>query len=380
LFRVVIVEDEKPILELMKVVVGRNPHCQIVGAFSNPLEALASLPGLKPDITFLDVEMPRLSGLELAHRMNEIGEESRIVFTTAYREYALEAFNVFAFDYILKPVTPAAIDRITSRLLKEAGRSAPPPASIAAPQASIRCFGSFEVRNPKGELVHWPTRKTEELLAYLLCYPNQECSKWQLMDALWPEMDEERAVHNLHNTVYRLKKLMKEQEMGMDVGKTRDGYLLETLTASYDLLELRQWAAAPDADASADAAQRERLCGLYRGVLLSGKDYMWKLQLEEGYGKQYMNLVHDLASRYVGQEEWAKAEQRLTDCLSLYPLEESIHLLLMEVYAASGRRERIVKHYAGFEEQYRRELGIAPPPDMKSRLAAYVQERTGDRP
>jgi two-component system, LytTR family, response regulator len=376
MFTVVIVEDEKPILELMKVVVGRSPHCRIIGAFNNPLEALEKLPELKPDIAFLDVEMPKLSGIELAQRLNECCEDTRIVFTTAYKEYALEAFRVFAFDYILKPVMTSAIDRITTRLLKEADRtgsaggSAPPE---PVPQASIHCLGSFEVRSPKGELVRWPTRKTEELFAYLLCWPDQDISKWKLMDLLWPEMNEERAIHNLHNTVYRLKKLIKEQDIGMDVVKTGDGYLLKTQDTRYDLLEFLQGMTGQGHKKQAEPERMEALFALYRGPLLGHKDYMWKVQLEESCGKQYRALGCRLAERYMTQGEWSKAEQRLLACLSFYPLEEELHLLLLEVYAAAGKRERITRHFNLFEMQYRKEMGMEVPAEISKKAKMYME-------
>ncbi|MCY9663942.1 response regulator [Paenibacillus alginolyticus] len=373
MFRVVIVEDEKPILELMKVIIGRNPHCTIVGTFSNPLEAVSSLPELRPDIAFLDVEMPRMNGLELAMKLNERQGHTKIVFTTAYKEYALEAFQVYAFDYILKPVTPASIERITNRLLKlmrPADQTEQMEQQIR--HASIRCFGGFEVKNPDGVLVHWPTRKTEELFAFFLCHPRQNVSKWHLADILWPDMLEDRASHNLHNTIYRLKKLMKEQEIGMDIVKTNEGYMLDTQDVRYDLLEF-QSCEAVQADGKQDVAQADRLFAMYRGTLLERKDFLWKSKLEEGYAKQYTALVRGLVGRDVAAQEWGKAEQKLDMYLSIVPLNEEMNQLLMDVYASSGRRERIVKHYASFEELYRRELGIEPPKEMSAKAAAYVE-------
>lgn len=378
MFSVVIVEDEKPILELMKVVVGRNPHCRIIGAFHNPLEALEKLPELQPDIAFLDVEMPRLSGLELAQRLNGCCEGTRIVFTTAYKEYALEAFRVFAFDYILKPVMPAAIERITTRLLKESGRAGTvtPLAPVPVRKAAILCFGGFEVRSPEGELVRWPTRKTEELFAYLLCWPDQDISKWKLMDLLWPDMNEERAIHNLHNTVYRLKKLIKEQDIGMDVVKTGDGYLLKTQNTSYDLLEFLLSMPGPGSIKQAEAERLEALFALYRGPLLGHKDYMWKVQLEESCGKQYRAMGCQLAERYMEQGDWSKAEQRLLTGLSHYPLEEELHLLLLETYAAAGKRERLARHFNLFEMQYRKEMGMEVPVEISRKAKMYMEQTT----
>lgn len=370
MFRVVVVEDEKPILELMKVVIGRNPDLQIVGAYSNPFEALEVFPSLKPDIAFLDVEMPKLSGLELAHRINECCEQTRIVFTTAHKEYALEAFKVFAFDYILKPITPASVQRITDRLLKIMNLTA-----VDSPKnrVSIRCFGGFEVRNAKGLLVRWPTRKTEELFAYLLCYPNQEADKWQLVDALWPDMDVERAVHNLHNTVYRLKKLLKEHEIGLDVGKTGQGYQLETFLTSYDLLEFQGYLPALS-DAQEDISRLDSLCTMYRGHLFERKDYLWKHRLEEEYSKRFMSMAQYLSRLSLARKDWESAEQRLSAYLTLYPFDENMNLQLMKVYVSSGKRDRMTRHYSDFENRYCREFGIAPPREMMELAEAYTEE------
>lgn len=377
MINVVIVEDEKPILELMKVVIGKNPHYNIVGAYSNPVEALARLPELQPDVAFLDVEMPKLGGLELARKIGECCEQTRVIFATAHKEYALEAFNVYAFDYILKPVTPAAVERIAARLMKLDRRISAPvstSASVAVPsarQAFLSCFGGFEVRNAQDELIHWPTRKTEELFAYFLCYSNQDVGKWRLADDLWPEMAEERASSNLYNTIYRLKKTMQSQEIGMDIVKTNDGYMLKTLHVDCDLLEFQRSVPALK-DEAADIPQLERLCSLYRGPLLEHKDYMWKIQLEAGYDKQYRKLALQLIRLYISRDEWSKAERQIEICLTAYPLNEDMHSLLIDVYAASGRKERIAAHYAGFEAQYREELGMVPPAELSSRVAAYL--------
>ncbi|WP_166240934.1 response regulator [Paenibacillus turpanensis] len=371
MFSVVIVEDEKPILELMKVIVGRSPHCRIIASFSNPQEALEQLPELQPDIAFLDIEMPKLSGLELARKLNECCEGTRIVFTTAYKDYALEAFQVFAFDYLLKPVMPDAIDRITSRLLKEAARA---DVSVTpSRKVSIRCFGSFEVRGAEGELVRWPTRKTEELFAYLLCWPNQDISKWKLVDMLWPELDEQRAVHNLHNNVYRLKKLLKEQEIGMGVIRTVDGYMLNTMNVTYDLQEFQDNLPVQGELERSETERLEALCAMYSGPLLGHKDYMWKVQLEENCSKQYRAAGGRLAEQYMAGREWDKAEQRLMSCLSLFPLDEELHLLLLRVLAATGKKEQIARHFSLFVEQHRRELGMEVPVEF-SRKAGLLMK------
>jgi two-component system LytT family response regulator len=118
LFKTVIVEDEIPTLNLMKRVIGQVPYFTITGAFTSSLEALSRLPDLQPDVAFLDVEMPRMNGLQLAEKINEASKHTKIIFMTEHKHYALNAIKVYAFDYILKPVTPTVIEQVASRLLK----------------------------------------------------------------------------------------------------------------------------------------------------------------------------------------------------------------------------------------------------------------------
>lgn len=368
MFNIVIVEDEKPILDLMKFVIGQNPHYKILGAFTNPLEALERMQELRPDVAFLDVEMPKMNGLELAQKMNETLEDTRIVFTTAYTHYALDAFKVYAFDYILKPVTPAAIERITNRLVKQYGSIA--VVDQKRQQVSVKCFGGFEVRNPEGAQVRWPTRKTEELFAYFLCNPEQDVSKWQLADLFWPDMDEERASHNLHNTIYRLKKMLKEHDIGMDILKTNEGYMLDVSNQTYDVLEFLRIDCSLAEEIHGDKA--EYLCSLYKGPLFDKKDYLWKIPLEESFGKWYTSLMFNLVQQDIAEKEWKKAERKLDLYLSLYPLHEGMNQALIDLYANNGSKEQAANHYLRFETIYRQEVGMELPEEMRARLVSYL--------
>ncbi|WP_317891184.1 response regulator [Paenibacillus oceani] len=369
LFQVFIVEDEKPILDLMKVIIGRNPYFTITGTFVSPLEALDHLPRLEPDVAFLDVEMPRMNGLELAQNISRLSERTKIVFTTAYKHYALEAFDVYALDYILKPVTPAAIERVAERLLKLHR-----PVVLNGHRdwtSAIKCFGGLDVRSPEGAPVRFPTRMTEELFAYFLCHPGKEQSKWQLADMLWPDMKEERVSHNLHNTIYRLKKLLKENGIGMDIQKSNEGYLLDTGHVLYDVLAFEKEYDALTGDPK-DAEQAERLCALYKGPLLDGKPYLWKMPLEEAHFNKYTALVRYLLAEDLAKQKWLKAEQRLEAYVSLYPVHEEMNRTLMGLYAMRGDKEKIVRQFSVFEHTYRKVLGLEPPQELRDRVASWL--------
>ncbi|MET3293133.1 UNVERIFIED_CONTAM: two-component system LytT family response regulator [Brevibacillus sp. OAP136] len=363
MFNVVIVEDEMPILELMKYVIGQNRHYRIVGAFTNPFEALECLRDQQPDVAFLDIEMPRMNGLELAQKVNELLAFTKIVFTTAYANYALDAFRVYAFDYILKPITPTAIERLANRLLLLQTHAA--PVEQKGTPVSISCFGGFEVRDPTGALVRWPTRKTEELLAFLLCHFGQDISKWHLIDLLWSDMTVDRAAHNLHNTMYRLKKILKECEIEINILKTIDGYTVESVPCEYDVQLFQKYEAAAS-DEHLDVEKAEQLCALYKGLLLEKKDYLWKVPLEVAFSKQYEALTRRLIDHDLVKGEWKSAEKRLSAFLTVYPLHEEMNMALLQIYTQCGYLPKAEKLYSQLESAYRRELGVDLPWEVRN--------------
>lgn len=97
-----IVDDEPLALELLKSYVKKTPVLELNGAYSSAIEAMKMLPDNPVDLFFLDIQMPELNGLEFSHM---VPEDTRIVFTTAFGQYALDGYKVNALDYLLKPIS-----------------------------------------------------------------------------------------------------------------------------------------------------------------------------------------------------------------------------------------------------------------------------------
>lgn len=97
-----IVDDEPLALDLMESYVKRTPFLKLVARCSNALEVLQVLREEAVDLIFLDIQMPELNGLELSRVLDK---QIKVIFTTAFEQYALEGFRVDALDYLLKPVS-----------------------------------------------------------------------------------------------------------------------------------------------------------------------------------------------------------------------------------------------------------------------------------
>lgn len=102
--KVLIVDDEKPARDRLARMVGELKEHKLVGEAVNGLEALGMAQSLEPDIVLLDIRMPGMDGIEAARHISKLEEPPAVVFTTAFSDHALEAFETHAVDYLLKPV------------------------------------------------------------------------------------------------------------------------------------------------------------------------------------------------------------------------------------------------------------------------------------
>ncbi len=140
---VLVADDERPVLDELVALLRRDPRVRTVRGVASGSEALRELSSRTVDAAFLDIHMPGLTGLDLARALSRFADRPAVVFVTADEARALEAFDVEAVDYVLKPVRrerlARAVDRVVERVAERtaAGRApatdAAAPASAAAP-------------------------------------------------------------------------------------------------------------------------------------------------------------------------------------------------------------------------------------------------------
>ena len=131
--RAVIVDDEELARRVLREYLAKWPDIEIVAECGNGFDAVKTIGELKPDLVFLDVQMPKLDGFEV---LELIGREIAVIFVTAYDQYAMKAFDAHAVDYLLKPFAAdrlaTALERARARLRSASPALAPEPAQLAA--------------------------------------------------------------------------------------------------------------------------------------------------------------------------------------------------------------------------------------------------------
>lgn len=115
----IIIDDEPAAVGVLELIIKKIPYLKVLGSFTNPIEGMESVRQLLPDITFLDIQMEAMSGVEVAKL---IKDQTKIIFTTAYSDYAVSAFEDNALDYLMKPISLErlikAIQKVPSTSIK----------------------------------------------------------------------------------------------------------------------------------------------------------------------------------------------------------------------------------------------------------------------
>src|SRR5437868_4019554 len=126
------VDDEPLALGLVCAFIEQTPFLNLIGRYSSAVEALVGLQDQKVDLIFLDIQMPNLNGMELARVLDSRGaNKPRIIFTTAYNQFAIEGYRVDALDYLLKPFNYEEFLRAAQKALHYAGLLNKPAAQAA---------------------------------------------------------------------------------------------------------------------------------------------------------------------------------------------------------------------------------------------------------
>lgn len=225
--KIIAVDDEKLALDtLVDSIEKAVPDASIAG-FRKPDDALQFICENDCEIAFLDIKMRGMTGLELAKRIKQIRGDINIIFVTGYSEYSLDAFRLYASDYLLKPATPDAVRQAMEHL-----RTPVKPAHTK--RARFQCFGNFEVFVDNKPLV-FKRLKSKELLAYLVDRMGASATMGELMTVIWDDgADTSSRQSNLRNLIAELKNVLTEAGVESIILKNRNSIALDCKAVDCD--------------------------------------------------------------------------------------------------------------------------------------------------
>lgn len=363
IMKAIVVDDELLIVEHIERLLAQA-GVEVVGCYTSPYEALQSAKELQPDVLFLDIEMPEMSGLAIAEQVYADNFDIEVVFITAFNQYALDAFRVNALDYLLKPVDEEELNRSLARVRKRRKEYAATDRKVVNRPLSASFFGKFTVcigDNP--EPVRWVTAKCAELFAYILLQGGREASKWQLFEALWNEKDPEKADINLRSTVSRLNKTLRDLQAGMALVSVRNGYRLTISDEApvIDADQLERFFLDSVEIHSANLDRIEQLVHHCDQPFLEEFSGDWCEPYRNRHRQYYLQIGKRLLAYYEHAEtEPLKTLRLLEGLIGHDPYDDSLRAAVLKLYYHLGSPNEALAYFEAYVKLLKTELGTEP--------------------
>jgi len=340
MIRIVAIDDELHALRRVGKLLEAFEDVQVCGLFEKSrafLEYVLTEP--EPiDLVVLDMNMPTMHGLELARRLRECRPEIQIVFLTAYEEFARDAFDVEALDYLVKPVMKEDLSRMISRFIKRTGQGKDEEHRSDERGIAVHSFGQFTVKTDTGAQIRFRNSKGQELLAYLHHHRGKPVSKAQIMEDIWYGRDVERTQVNLHSTVYQLRKDLEAYGLSdlIEQSKTAGGsYRLNWAPSFDDVLafenEIRAFHRSSSLTHALKAVQ------YYGGGFLTGCDYGWAMPRQAELELSYTELLEAIVDTYVRQQRYEIALNPMRKWAELFPVSGRLHAKMIALLLLMNR-------------------------------------------
>ncbi len=274
--RAVIIDDEYYAIEGLKYELTEFQDIEIVKTYQKGEDFIDEYLSIKPDLVFLDIEMPELNGFDILSKLIDFGcsHLPRIVFVTAFPGYALQAFEVNALDYLIKPVTHERIKKTIQRILpimKEETKA------IHAGTININTFGYFGLFVGGNEIpLKWRSKKAEELFIYLLMNRGHYVSKEKISGDLWPNLDAKKGSSNLYLCYYYIKQTIKNIDINVNIESTRGKMRIDMGNLDCDFITFDELTERMgNSRYSERISAIKKICNLYKGPLLDSYYFEW---------------------------------------------------------------------------------------------------------
>ncbi|WP_336745688.1 response regulator [Paenibacillus sp. y28] len=347
--KALLVDDEHLALQQLKHMLEQEiGGVQVVGMFSDPTKVHEAVRQLQPDVVFLDIHMPGIQGLQLGELLQASYPAVEVVFVTGYDQYALQAFELYALDYIMKPVQLDRLQKTLQRLTDKMG--APAAADQNTEAAIICCFKHLRYKMPGEEPqpLKWRTSKARELFAFLLHNRNRTMDREVLIELLWPSFDVMRAAQQLYTAIYHIRQTLKG--CGLDMisitsGDLEVGYRLTLHEVRIDTDEWEEQVKQLERISWECAADHERVMNMYEGDYYGEYEYLWAEHERERLRLLWLHHAQNLSGFYMEQGSLQAAVSINHSIQQQLPYEETSYFTLMKLYHELGRPELVEEQY-----------------------------------
>lgn len=359
MIRAILVDDEQPALEELEFLLKDYP-VEIAAMIQDARTTLSQIGRLKPDVVFLDIDMPGANGLELALKIQELYTGINIIFVTAYSEYALEAFKAYPLDYILKPVNEKRFAKTMRHLFQLVESSKANAASV--PKPYIRCFGAFEAFTENGEKhpMKFSTRQAREMFAYLVSRFEKTVSRGELIDTIFGGNADKKTVNLLHVTAYKLRHAMEERGISRGSITLSGNYTLKVADGICDYIDFVKFTGRHPYIDKDNVEQAETVAELYQGAFLENEDYLWAEEIRTEAELRFESLLMEIAAFYRQIRKINRCEKALVTLLRYDRLSDQGNRALLNLYMETENLPKFREHFEDYRILLKEEFQTEP--------------------
>lgn len=354
--RTFLIDDEPLCLDDLAWQLHKYPDIEITGSFTNSLEALNAMESHRPDSVFLDIDMPRMSGLELAQKIQAQYAGINIIFVTAWEKYALDAYRAFPLDFLVKPVLEERLNATMEHLRRQ--YTLLHPAEVKHRSLKIKCFGSFEVISDIE--AHFPTRRVKELLLYLIDRHGVAATRSEILDVLFEGQSDRNTINNLYVTLSRLRTLLDSWDDARAVLRLTEDNALIVAPGVCDYTDFMTFARQNAFISGRSAVEAARILSLCDRPYLEKETYEWAAESESEVEIEYEHIALGLSGYYIAANCISEAEDVLCSLLARNLLSTDGYESLLDLYMKCGNHSSYIARYEEYARVLKNELGIKP--------------------
>ncbi|KHD36701.1 chemotaxis protein CheY [Clostridium acetobutylicum] len=351
--KVIIVDDDKAMFLIIKKMLSKIPNVEVIGMFDKLSSTMKFLEDNEVDLAFLDIKISGDNGIDLAKQIAKLERQINIVFISSYKEFALDSFDVFPLDYIVKPVSQEKLERAIDRASKVIIKSGEEEC-----KAFIYCFGGLEVRGRNNESVKWISTKSMELFSYLLINGNRSISRYRIIKDIFEEMELKDVESYLNTIVYQLRKALSPLGLKKIITLDSQGYSFDFKNVYVDYIDFVRGVEAIKEINKDNIDRAKQLVYLYKGDLFDDKEYIWAVGEKEYVSNLYSKFLEKVCNWYLENKLINDAYSMGKKLIQYNELDSESNKIFMNILAARRDKISLNKHYERYAKVLFRELGV----------------------
>lgn len=373
--KVIVIDDEKVMHLVMTRLLSEMSGIELVGCYQNAARALEIVRQRDIDLVFIDMMIGQDHGLDVARQLRAVHSEIDIVFVTSHKEFAIDAFDSYPLDYIVKPVSKSRLEQTMMRAASRARGRAAMTDSPTGPtgKLNVRALGGMEVRSEQAGPAKWISKKSMELFAYLLMHRGRAVSKSRIIEDLYTDMPEKNAATYINTSVYQLRKTLHAFGLKDIVVHSQDQYwlLLDQLEIDFVLFEDRISTFSESIEF--DHIEQALACELlYTGALFEDRAYAWSIIEQLRLHNRYARFVKRLCKSLLKLRRAEQAIPLIRKLLLMDELDEEANLLLLQAYGEIKDYASFTQHFAFISNVYQQELSIVLPASFTELYDGFI--------